>query len=148
VTPQVGVGAMVFDDRGRVFLAKRGPAATNERGRWEFPGGRVEFGETMAAAVVREFQEEYGMTVEVTGLLGVADHILPEEGQHWISPSFTARHVGGEPTIQEPGKCTAIGWFSPDALPEPLSRVSQQTLASYRGLPGGNGGWPAPNRRG
>ena len=128
----VGVGAMVFDDRGRVFLARRGPGARNEAGRWEFPGGMVNYGERLAAAVVREFAEEYGMTVEVTGLLGVADHILPAEGQHWVSPSFTARHTGGTPTIREPEKCTEIGWFALDAIPGDLSQASRDILAAYQ----------------
>ena len=35
----VGVGAMVFNNEGKVFLAQRGSKATNERGYWEFPGG-------------------------------------------------------------------------------------------------------------
>ena len=43
----IGVGAMVFDSEGRVFLAQRGPRAGNERGTWEFPGGKVSFGETL-----------------------------------------------------------------------------------------------------
>ncbi|GID31790.1 NUDIX domain-containing protein [Paractinoplanes brasiliensis] len=127
----VGVGAMVFDDDGRVFLARRGPAARNERGLWEFPGGMVDFGETMADAVRREFAEEYGMTVEVTGLIGVSDHILPAEGQHWISPSFTARHIEGTPEIKEPSKCTEIGWFRLGELPEQLTQASRDTLRNY-----------------
>src|SRR5256886_4667062 len=40
----VGVGAIIVDERGRLFLARRGPSAKNERGRWEFPGGSVELG--------------------------------------------------------------------------------------------------------
>ncbi|WP_250030529.1 NUDIX domain-containing protein [Paractinoplanes maris] len=128
----VGVGAMVFDDDGRVFLARRGAAARNEAGLWEFPGGMVSFGETLAAAVVREFDEEYGMAVEVGALLGVSDHILPDEGQHWVSPSFAARWIGGTPAIREPGKCTAIGWFRVGALPEQLTQASRDTLTAYR----------------
>jgi mutator protein MutT len=122
---------MVFDALGRVFLARRGPAARNEAGCWEFPGGAVHFGETLEAAVRREFAEEYGMTIEVVALLGVADHILPAEGQHWVSPGYLARHVAGEPTIREPDRCTAIGWFDPAALPRPLSQVSRATLQHY-----------------
>jgi len=127
----VGIGAMVFDAAGRVFAAKRGPDARNEAGLWEFPGGMVGFGETLEAAVHREFAEEYGMTVEVTELLGVADHILPAEGQHWVSVSYLARQVGGTPEIREPGKCLEIGWFEVSALPQPLSQASRQTLAGY-----------------
>src|SRR5260221_9242644 len=103
----IGVGAMVFNQQGQVFLAKRGPRASNERGTWEFPGGKVSFGEKMAEAVTREFVEEYGMTIEISELLGVNDHILPAEGEHWVSPTFLARYVAGEPRILEPEKCTA-----------------------------------------
>ena len=127
----VGVGAMVFNAAGQVFLAQRGPSATNERGAWEFPGGKVDWGETLAAAICREFQEEYGMIIALDALLGVPDHILPAEGQHWISPTFLARHVGGTPHICEPAKCAAIGWFALDALPAPLSLVTQADLALY-----------------
>jgi mutator protein MutT len=137
----VGVGAMVFDGEGRVFLARRGPRATNERGAWEFPGGKVDFGETLATAICREFLEEYGMRIEVVALLGVPDHILPDEGQHWISPTFIARHVGGEPVICEPAKCAAIGWFTLDALPTPLSQVSRQDVALYRERYGTSSEW-------
>ena len=128
----VGVGAMVFDDAGRVFLAKRGPQANNERGYWEFPGGTVEFGERLEDAIRREFHEEYGMEIAIVELLCVSDHILPDEGQHWVSPSFIARHTGGTPQIQEPAKCAAIGWFALDALPQPLSAVTVDDVRWYR----------------
>lgn len=49
----VGVGAVIVDDEGRLFLARRGPQAKNERGLWEFPGGSVEFGEKLAQALTR-----------------------------------------------------------------------------------------------
>ena len=128
----VGVGAMVFDCSGAVFLSQRGPRATNERGCWEFPGGKVDFGETLAAAIAREFQEEYGMVIEVGALLCVDDHILPDEGQHWVSPTYLARHVSGEPRILEPEKCASIGWFRLDDLPQPLSVITASNLRSYR----------------
>ncbi|MCB9450038.1 MAG: NUDIX domain-containing protein [Anaerolineaceae bacterium] len=128
----VGVGAIVLNDRGEMFLAQRGPQARNERGCWEFPGGRVEFGERLADAIAREFQEEYGMVIAVGELLAVDDHILPDEGQHWVSPTFIARHVAGEPRILEPEKCSTIGWFTLDTLPSPLSVITQSNVASYR----------------
>lgn len=127
----VGVGAMVFDREGRVFLAKRGPRASNERGCWEFPGGKVNFGERLVDAVCREFLEEYEMEIKVIELLTVNDHILIEEHQHWISPTYLARHVKGTPRIVEPEKCSAIGWFPLSALPEPLSLITQLDLQHY-----------------
>ncbi len=128
----VGVGAIVVNDAGEVFLSQRGPKASNERGTWEFPGGKLDFGERLQEAIQREFLEEYGMTIAADELLCVNDHILPDENQHWVSPTFLARHLAGEPRILEPGKCSAIGWFSLDDLPAPLSVVTQNDLQVYR----------------
>lgn len=127
----VGVGALLVNDAGEIFLAQRGPLAKNERGLWEFPGGSVEFGETMAKALQREMMEEFGIQIEVGELLDVADHILPEEGQHWVSPTYLCRVVSGEPRIMEPGKCSAIGWFDPHTVPKQLSKISRVNLVHY-----------------
>jgi 8-oxo-dGTP diphosphatase len=128
----VAVGAIVFNAAGEVFLSLRGPNATNERGTWEFPGGKVDFGERLKEAVKREFMEEYGFVIDVGQLLDVDDHILADEGQHWVSSTFLARYVDGEPRILEPDKCTAIGWFAMDNLPSPLSLITQYNVRSYR----------------
>ena len=128
----VGVGAIVFNNQGRVFLAQRGPQARNEQGTWEFPGGSVEFGETLRDAIKREFLEEFEMIIEIEELLNVSDHILPQERQHWVSPTFIGRHIGGTPHIAEPQKCSAIGWFSLTDLPQPLSIVTQDDVKCYR----------------
>ena len=128
----VGVGAVIADEAGRLFLARRGPHARNERGLWEFPGGSVEFGETLAGALRREMREEYGVEIAVLELLDVVDHILPEEGQHWVSPSFLCRILSGEPQIREPQKCTEIGWFLPEEAPRELTQISRANLEQYR----------------
>ena len=128
----VGVGAVIIDERGRLFLARRGPEAKNERGLWEFPGGSVELGETLACALQREMREEYGIEIAVGDLLDVVDHILPDEGQHWVSPTYVCTIVSGQPTIREADKCTEIGWFAPDKVPNELTQVTQANLAHYR----------------
>jgi 8-oxo-dGTP diphosphatase len=128
----VGVGAVIVDGAGRLFLAKRGPQAKNERGLWEFPGGSVEFGETLADALKREMREEYGIEIAVGELLDVVDHILPDEGQHWVSPSFICSVLSGEPVIMEPEKCSQIGWFLPDDLPGDLTQVTQVTRENLK----------------
>jgi 8-oxo-dGTP diphosphatase len=128
----VGVGALCVDSLGQIFLTQRGPLAKNERGMWEFPGGSVEFGETLADALKREMLEEYGIEIEVGDLLDVFDHILPAEGQHWVSPTYICRILAGEPTILEQGKCSQIGWFHLDEIPEPLTTITRHNLENYR----------------
>ena len=128
----VGVGALILDEAGRIFLSQRGPLAKNERGLWEIPGGGVEFGETLADALRREMREEYGIEIEVGDLLDVVDHILPAEGQHWVSPTFICRITAGEPRIVEPGKCSAIGWFGLAEMPDGLTQITQENLTNFR----------------
>jgi 8-oxo-dGTP diphosphatase len=127
----VGVGALIVDEEGRLFLARRGPRAKNERGLWEFPGGSVEYGETLAEALVREMLEEYGIEVAVGELLDVVDHILPDEGQHWVSPTYICTIVSGEPRILEASKCSEIGWFPPDEMPDDLTQITRTNLEHY-----------------
>jgi 8-oxo-dGTP diphosphatase len=127
----VGVGALIVDGEGRLFLARRGPQAKNERGLWEFPGGAVERGERLADALRREIREEYGIEIQVGELLDVVDHILPGEGQHWVSPAYLCRIVSGTPAILEPGKCAEIGWFAPADVPRDLTVISRENLESY-----------------
>ena len=127
----VGVGAVIVDEQGRLFLARRGPAAKNERGLWEFPGGSVELGETLAEALQREMGEEYGIEIAVGALLDVVDHILPQEGQHWVSPTFICTIVSGQPRILEPSKCSAIGWFLPHEVPADLTQITRANLDHY-----------------
>jgi 8-oxo-dGTP diphosphatase len=105
----VGVGAIIVNSKGQLFLSQRGPMAKNERGRWEFPGGSVEFGETLAQALSREMREEYGVDIQVGELLDVVDHILVDEQQHWVSPTYLCRIIAGTLQIKEPGKCSQIG---------------------------------------
>jgi 8-oxo-dGTP diphosphatase len=128
----VGVGAIIVNPEGRLFLAQRGPLAKNERGLWEFPGGSVEFGETLAHALAREMDEEFGIAIQVGDLLDVVDHILQDEKQHWVSPTYLCRIISGEPEIKEPEKCSASGWFFPDEVPADLSMITRQNLAHYR----------------
>ena len=61
----VGVGAVILNQEGMVFLARRGRESRNESGKWEFPGGALEFNETLEHALEREVMEEYGFLIEV-----------------------------------------------------------------------------------
>ncbi len=129
----VGVGGVIFNIDGKVFLARRGKEARNECGKWEFPGGGVEFGETLEHALAREIMEEFGIEIDVRELLDVVNHIIPAEGQHWVSPTLICRHRSGTPCIREPHKCEEIGWFSVERIPEQeLTTASKKSLESLK----------------
>jgi len=128
----VGTGAMIFNSEGKVFLAKRGEKSRNERGKWDFPGGSVDFGEKCEEAIKREIIEEYGFEIEILSLLEVVNHIIKDEGQHWVSPSFIAKHTNGTAEIKEPEKCSEIKWVNLSEIdPESLSAPSKSNLKKY-----------------
>lgn len=114
----VGVGAAIISRDKKLLIAKRGEKAKNERGKWEIPGGSVEFGETFKETLQREIMEEVGLEIEILELLDVCDHIIPEEKQHWVSPTYLCRIKSGEPKILEPEKCAEIGWFNLEEAPQ------------------------------
>ena len=126
----VGVGGAIFNNEGKLFITKRGKKAKNERGKWEIPGGGVEFGETFQEALKREMKEEIGVEIEILSLLGICDHIIPDEKQHWVSPTYICRISTGEPKILEPEKCAEIGWFTlEEAEALPLSIVTKYDVS-------------------
>jgi len=117
----VGVGVMIRNDAGEMLLGLRSSNSRNEAGKWTSPGGCVEFGETLENAVIRETREEFGIEVEVVGLLKLFNHLLPDEKQHWVNPLFEAKIVKGVPKIMEPDKILELKWFPLKNLPENLT---------------------------
>jgi len=133
----ISVGALIFNDEGKILLCKRSQKAKNERGCWEAPGGAVEYGETLEHAIQREMKEELNIELEILKQLPAADHIIPADKQHWVPTSFICRIKNGKaPKIMEPTKCDAIGWFSLDNLPAPLSIITQIDMKRYHELKG------------
>lgn len=63
--------------------------------QWNIPGGRLEFGESLRDAAVREFNEETGLIAEIGGLLDVSEVILPERPWHSITITFIGKVVDG-----------------------------------------------------
>jgi len=92
VTPVVGVGAIVFDDAGRVLLVERGKPPS--RGLWSIPGGKLEPRETLAQAVAREVREETGLIVEVGTLACVLERF--GDDYHFVLLDYFARVTGGQ----------------------------------------------------
>lgn len=108
----VGISAAIVNEEGKFLFAKRGKKARNERGKWEFPGGGVEYGDTMRDTIIREIKEELGIIIEPIEQLIPVDHILLDEKQHWITSVFISRIKKGKPSIMEAEKCDDIKWFT------------------------------------
>ncbi len=103
------VGVAVIED-GRVLAARRA-APPALAGRWELPGGKVEPGEAPESAAVREFAEELGCSIEVTGWLEGVSRISDD----LVLRVATARLVDGDPV---PTEHDAVRWLGPVQLPE------------------------------
>jgi 8-oxo-dGTP diphosphatase len=110
--PQLAVSAAIFRD-DKILLVRR--ARPPAKGFYSLPGGRVEFGETLHAALQREVDEETGLTIEIIGLAGWRE-VLPgtSGGGHYLIMSFAARAAFGEPVLNE--ELDDFRWSAPDAL--------------------------------
>ena len=89
-TPCVGVVCWRDDE---VLLIRRGRAP--RLGEWSIPGGKVEWGEPLAQAALRELREETGVEAELAGLIEVYEIIEPDF--HYVLVDYAARWLGGDP---------------------------------------------------
>jgi 8-oxo-dGTP diphosphatase len=88
----VSVGLVVW--RGEdVLLIRRGRAP--HKGMWSIPGGKVEFGERLEEAGLREVLEETGVAAEIVGLIDVFEAI--DDDSHYVMVDYAARWTQGEP---------------------------------------------------
>src|SRR3984957_11481124 len=110
--PQLAVSAAIFRD-GKILLVRR--ARFPARGLYSLPGGRVEFGETLQAALHREVDEETSLRIEIIGLAGWRE-VVPGTtgGGHYLIMSFAARWASGEPVLND--ELDDFKWLAPDAL--------------------------------
>ena len=115
VTPKVAVGAAVGNDNGELLLIQRA-----DSGVWLYPTGWCDVGYSAAEVVAKEVLEETGIEVEPVRLIGVLDGLrLGMSRIPLYSLLFHCRAVGGE-LRAHPLEVTDVGWFTREALPEPL----------------------------
>lgn len=133
--PGVGVAALLVDGE-RVLLVRRGRAPA--RGRWAFPGGRVQLGEALEEAVAREVREETGLEIEILGQLETVEAIGAEHGEphHWVIVEYLARATGGR--LEAGDDAAAVRWVTLaelSELPTPprVPELAKRALAMLAG---------------
>ncbi len=129
--PRVGLGVMIKNESGKVLLGLR--LSEHGQGTWSFPGGHLEFGETMAQAAAREAKEETDLDVSKLELISVADEMgALEKGKHYVNIGFAAHSVTGEPKIMEANKCERWEWFDLENLPESIFEATGLMIERYK----------------
>ena|SRR3989344_2747540 len=125
--PKVGIGVMVFKD-GKVLLGKR--KNSHGAGEYAWPGGHLEFHESMIECAIREVKEETGMEIQNVKFLRIMNFIIPEK--HYADISFSADWKSGEPQTLEPEKCEGWKWYNLDSLPSPLFGTMETSIEAYK----------------
>ena len=129
--PQLAVSAAIFRD-GKILLVRR--ARSPAKGFYSLPGGRVEFGETLHAALHREVGEETALKIEIVDLAAWRE-VVPGStgGGHYLIMSFAARWIGGEVMLND--EHDDYKWLAPDASTElKVTGGLQEVIRSARRL--------------
>lgn len=131
----IGVGGAVVHD-GRLLLVRR--ASRRGRGNWQVPGGFIEPDETIEQAVIREVEEEAGVTAAVEGILGVRNRCDPDVGNS-LYIVLLLRPVSGEPTPDDK-EVDRAAYFSLEEIhaleqvPSINVEIAQRALAPSKSL--------------
>jgi 8-oxo-dGTP diphosphatase len=103
------VAAALVDDAGRVLLQRR-PPGKQMADLWEFPGGKIEPGESPEAALARELAEELAIAVDPAAVTPLAFASAPAGLRHLLLLLYVVRRWTGEP---QPLEASALAWVHP-----------------------------------
>lgn len=115
--PKIGVGAIIKKG-DKILFGKRKNAHGD--GTWSFPGGHLEFGESVEDCAKRETEEETGLIINNFKKTIFTEDVFEKENKHYITLYAMAEIYEGEPIVAEPEKCEGWEWFSWDNPPQPL----------------------------
>ena len=121
--PLIGVAVMVIKN-GEVLLGKR--KNSHGDGTWAFPGGHLEFNESIEECAIREIFEETGIRIKNLRYGPYTNDIFKREGKHYVTLFVLADYDSGAPTVKEPHKCEEWQWHNwpPEVQPHFLPIVN------------------------
>ena len=123
--------AALVDTDGRVLICQR-PEGKQLAGLWEFPGGKVEAGETPEACLIRELEEELGIRVTSACLAPFVFASHAYERFHLLMPLYLCRRWEGQPAAREH---KALAWVKPSRLTDyPMPPADAPLVAWLRDL--------------
>jgi len=126
--PLVGVGVMVFKE-GKVLLGKR--KGSHGKGEYSFPGGHLEYMETIEECAKRETFEETGIEIKNIKFQFLAN-VRKYKPKHYVHIGVIAEWKEGEPKLKEPDRCEGWNWYNLDELPEPLFLMTKLAIVSWK----------------
>ena len=125
------VAVALVDADGRVLIAER-PEGKSMAGLWEFPGGKLDPGETPEAALIRELAEELGVDTHASCLAPISFASHAYERFHLLMPLYVCRKWQGEPTPREGQR---LAWVYPARLADyPMPPADKPLVAALRDL--------------
>lgn len=130
--PQVGIGVMILDDKNEVLLGLR--AGSHGAGEWSFPGGHLEFGDTIFETAAREVKEETDLDISQFDLISVGDEMryIKTDNKHYVNLGILGHYSGGEVINMEPHKCKEWKWFPIRDIPKNLFEGTEIMLRNYK----------------
>lgn len=118
--PILGVTTIIHDQGGRILIGRKSRACMPELvGKWVTPGGRVNFGETVEAAAVREAKEETGLTILLSGWRAIEELITNDK--HFVFVVFTAYSVGDPSLAFGQDDLSEVRWITAQEIGLKLS---------------------------
>ncbi len=125
--PRVGIGVMILK-RNQVLLGKR--KGSHGVGEWSFPGGHLEYGESMRKGALREVKEECGLKIRNLNFQSVLN--VKKYNRHYVIVGFLAHWQSGEPKLLEPDRFEEWRWFGLNRLPRPIFEGSKLMIRCYK----------------
>jgi 8-oxo-dGTP pyrophosphatase MutT (NUDIX family) len=132
--PRAGCGIMVLRE-GKVLLGLRNDdpekadSALHGEGTWTFPGGKMDFHDTVFGAAKRELKEETDLTAGKMEIFSITNERVHDN--HFVTLGFLCRDFEGDVKAMEPDEMVKWRWFGFDELPENMFSPTRKMIKNY-----------------